>query len=62
MAAYAKAIVGALVAGLGVIGLSLTDESAGGADVTGQEWLAAVIALLVGLGAVFTVPNRPPAP
>lgn len=55
MLQYAKAIVGAIVGGLTVLQQGLDD---GG--VTGHEWMAAVIATLIGLGVVWAVPNKPP--
>ena len=48
----AKAIAGALVAGLTSLHAALDD---GG--IVPQEWLAAVIAALVALGVVWAVPN-----
>lgn len=48
----AKAIVGALVAGLTSLHQSLDD---GG--IVSQEWVAAGIAALVALAAVWAVPN-----
>lgn len=54
-APYAKAIVGALTAGLGALGTALTDG-----DVSAQEWVAVASATLVALGVVFGVPNRDP--
>lgn len=62
MQRYAKAITGAVVAGLSTLALGLTDASAAGTDLTGQEWLTAAIAFLVGLGAVWAVPNKPDVP
>lgn len=53
MAAYAKAIVGALVAALTALVAALNE---GG--VSAQEWAQAAIAGLVALGAVWAVPNR----
>lgn len=53
VAPYLKAITAALVAGLGVLASGLDD---GG--LSAQEWLYAAIAFLVGLGAVYTVPNK----
>lgn len=50
---YAKAIIAALVAGLTAVGTSLD----GG--LTTGEILTAVVAFLVALGAVYTVPNGP---
>ena len=57
VAPYLKALIAALVAGLGVIGASLADGSA----LTSQDYVSAAIAFLVALGAVFAVPNAPPA-
>lgn len=53
---YAKAIVGALVAGLGVLGTALTDG-----QVTSVEWVGVASATLVALAAVWGVPNTQPA-
>jgi hypothetical protein len=53
MSKYAKAIVGALVAGLTAL-LPVLD---GG--VTAAEWVTAVVAFLVALGVVWAVPNAP---
>jgi hypothetical protein len=50
---YMKAIVGALVAGLTALSTALIDNT-----VTGQEWIAVVIATLTGLGVVYAVPNK----
>lgn len=55
IAPYAKAIVGAAVAGLGAAGTALTDGV-----VSGQEWVAIASATLVALGVVFGVPNKDP--
>lgn len=55
-APIAKALIAALVAGLGVIGASLGD----GGAITAQDYVSAAIAFLVALGAVFTVPNQIP--
>ena len=55
MSSYLKAIVGALVAGLGSLYTALTD---GG--VSAQEWVAVAIATLVALGTVWGVPNLDP--
>lgn len=53
VAPYAKALVAALVAGLTAVATGL--DSSG---LSAQEWIYAVVAFLVGLGAVFAVPNR----
>ncbi len=57
VAPYAKAIIAALVAGLGSLATALVDGKSLG-DVTDGQWLAVVLALLVALGAVFAVPNK----
>lgn len=49
---YAKAVAGALAAGLGALGAALADNA-----VTGQEWVAVALATLTGLAAVWAVPN-----
>lgn len=53
MSKYAKAIIAALIAGLGILGEGLTDGS-----LSGQEWIAAAVAALVALGGVYLVPNK----
>jgi hypothetical protein len=53
VAPYLKAVTGALVAGLGVLASGLDD---GG--LSAQEWIYAAVSFLVGLGAVYTVPNK----
>ncbi len=50
---YAKAVVGAAVAGLSALYPALD----GG--VTVQEWVGVSVATLLGLGVVWAVPNRP---
>lgn len=52
---YAKAIVAGLIAGLGVLGSALVDDT-----VTPAEWVGVAGATLAGLGIVYAVPNRPP--
>ena len=49
---YAKAIVGAIIAGLGPLYLALSDG-----HVTGQEWITVATATLTALGVVWGVPN-----
>jgi hypothetical protein len=55
VAPYLKAVVGGLVAGLTALATALDNDS-----ISAQEWLYAVIALLVGFSTVWAVPNRPP--
>ena len=58
IAPYLKALIAAVVAGLGVIAASLAD----GGALTAQDYVSAAIAGLVALSAVFAVPNQvPPA-
>lgn len=59
MAAYAKAIISAIVAGLTGILAGMAEDSASGTSLTGAEWVVAIVAFLVALGAVWAVPNRP---
>jgi hypothetical protein len=55
VAPYAKAVIAAIVAGLSVLASGFAD---GG--LSWNEGIAAAIAFLVALAAVFRVPNRPP--
>ena len=55
LAPYLKALVAAVVAGLSVL-LANTDS------LGTHDYLAAAIAFLVGLGAVFAVPNATAKP
>ena len=54
IAPYYKAVTGALVAFLSAIAAALAEDG-----ISGQEWITAGIALIVGLGAVFAIPNIP---
>jgi hypothetical protein len=56
MKSSAKAIVGALVAGLTAL-LPVLDDG-----VTAAEWVTAAVAFLVALGVVWAVPNAPAEP
>jgi hypothetical protein len=49
---YYKAVAGALIPFLTAISVSLQDGT-----LTAQDWVQALIALVVGGGVVFTVPN-----
>lgn len=55
IAPYLKSLIGALVAGLSSLYQALDNEV-----VTSQEWVAVAMATLVGLAAVFAIPNRDP--
>jgi len=52
---YAKAIVGALIAGLSALITALDDS-----HISMQEGLTAAVATLVGLSVIWAVPNKPP--
>lgn len=52
MGQYAKAIIAAVIAGLGVIVEGLTDGS-----LSAQEWINAIIAMLVLFSGVYVTPN-----
>jgi hypothetical protein len=54
IAPYYKAVAGALIPFLTAISVSLQDGT-----LTAQDWVQALIALVVGGGVVFTVPNIP---
>lgn len=54
IAPYYKAVAGALVAFLSAIAAALAEDG-----ISGQEWITAGIALVVGFGAVFQVRNIP---
>jgi hypothetical protein len=51
--AYAKAFVGAAIAGLSSLQASLEGS------VTAAEWITAAVATLAAFGAVWAVPNEP---
>jgi len=55
IAPYAKAFIASIVSFLTALSTALADGS-----VNGQEWITALIALFVGFGAVFAIPNKPP--
>ena len=55
MGKYAKAIVGALLAGLAAYSAALSDGT-----VSRGEWVAVAVALVGALGAVWAVPNKQP--
>jgi hypothetical protein len=52
---YLKALVGALIAGLGSLYQAYDDGT-----ITGQEWVAVAIATVAALGIVWGVPNMDP--
>lgn len=50
---YLKAVVGALVAGLGTLATAMADDA-----VSTAEWVAVAIATLGALGIIYATPNR----
>lgn len=54
-APYLKAIVAAIVAGLGSAQQALDDNA-----ITGSEWIGIASITLTGLAVVFAVPNKDP--
>lgn len=57
LAGMAKAVLAAVIAGLGALGASLVDDKSLG-DVTSGQWVAVALAFFVALAAVYGVPNR----
>jgi hypothetical protein len=49
----AKAIVGAVTAGLGALGVALADS-----QITATEWVVIAVATVGALGLVWGVPNK----
>lgn len=59
MEKYTKAIVGALVAGLGTLQVALLPDTAGVVGVSSYEWVGVAVTALTALGAVWAVTNKP---
>lgn len=55
IAPYAKALTGALIAGLASLQQALDDSA-----VSAQEWTGIAIATLSGLALVWAIPNKDP--
>jgi|SoiMethySBSTD1v2_1073268.scaffolds.fasta_scaffold4588067_2 hypothetical protein len=53
----AKAVLAALIAGVGSLSAVMVDDKGFG-DVTDGQWVAVVLAALVALGGVYAIPNR----
>ncbi len=53
---YAKAIVGAVLAGLTALATALTQNG----DVSAAEWVAIAIAIVATFGGVYAKRNAPP--
>ena len=62
VAPVAKAVTGAVVAGLGALGVALTPDESGLVSVTAGEWVAAAVATLVASYAVWQIPNEKVTP
>jgi hypothetical protein len=56
VAPYGKAITAAIISGLSMLSGFLINDTALG-DITAGQWIAVVISFLVGLGAVWAIPN-----
>lgn len=54
MGPYLKAVVGSIVAGLGVLASGLDDDT-----ISSQEYIYAVIAFFTALAVVWATPNQP---
>lgn len=60
IAPYWKAFVGFVVPGAVVVGSAVTSASDGGSNITGAEWVTAVVACVVTSAGVWAVPNKDP--
>jgi hypothetical protein len=60
--AYAKSIIGGLIAGLSALGGAVTAGDGTLASVDASGWIAAALAFLTGLVAVWAAPNEPVEP
>lgn len=54
MGKYAKAVVGAIIAGLGALQIALTDNT-----INPTEWVQIISTTLAALGLIWAVPNTP---
>jgi hypothetical protein len=61
IAPYYKAGAAVVVPFLGSVIAAMQDASPGGSNITGSEWLGAVVLAIVSGGVVFGVPNRDPS-
>ncbi len=62
---YAKAIVGAVIAGLAALQVAMMDDASTLVDesvVTSNEWIGVAMAVVAALGLVWGVQNSPPMP
>jgi|SoiMetStandDraft_2_1073263.scaffolds.fasta_scaffold1360580_1 hypothetical protein len=57
LAGAAKALLAALISFLGAVSTALIDDKSL-AELTDGQWVTAILAGLVALGAVYGVPNR----
>ena len=60
IAPYAKAITGAVIAGLGSLGTALTPDLDNVVSVTPGEWVAVTTATLTASLLVWAIPNKDP--
>lgn len=51
---YAKAIIGAIIAGLGALTTALADKN----GVSAYEWVTVALAFFIALGGVAVTPNQ----
>lgn len=57
---YLKTVFGFLTPGAVILGSAVTEASDGGSNVTGAEWVTALVACVVTGSLVFGVPNKDP--
>ena len=62
IAPYWKAVMAFIAPAAVVIMASVTDASAGGADITAAEWITALCTAVVTSAGVYAVPNRASKP
>lgn len=57
---YLKALVAFVVAFAGNLLFAMQPETAGGAAITGNEWLRTLVLTVASTGAVYLTPNKDP--
>lgn len=60
IAPYAKAITGAVVAGLGAVRVALNEDALGRVQITAAEWTDIASVTLVASLVVWAIPNKDP--
>ena len=58
VASVAKALLASVIAFLGSLATALVVDDTGLGDVSDGQWVTAILAGLVALGAVYSVPNK----